>query len=260
MTAQAYLSALVLGGSVAMIAATLFGLSRALVRAAWPAGQRARVMQAASVVLVGWFAVAAGLAWTGAYEGAPDSLPIIQFGILIPIAVGALLIWRSATASRIIDAVSQQWLIGVHVFRALGAIFLVLYAEGRMPGLFALPAGLGDVLVTGLAPVVAWAHARNPRSSTRPGRCVEHTGDHRFRRCDHHGLCDGPIAFAARRLRQPQHSHRPVPAGADPDLSCAAVDRAPYRLPDQAAPGRRDRRRRGIGMTPMRRGLAETAP
>ena len=35
-----------------------------------------------------------------------------------------------------------------------------------MPGLFALPAGLGDVLVTGLAPVVAWAHARNPRSST----------------------------------------------------------------------------------------------
>lgn len=166
MTAQAYLSVLVLGASVAMIAATLFGLNRALVRADWPARERVRVMQATAVVVIAWFAVAAGLAWIGAFEGAADRPPTIQFGILIPIAVGALLIWRSPTASRIIDAVSQQWLIGVHAFRALGAIFLVLYVGGMMPGLFALPAGLGDVLVTGLAPVVAWAHARNPRSST----------------------------------------------------------------------------------------------
>ena len=166
MTAQVYLSVLVLGGSVAMIAATLFGLNRALASAAWPAGERVRVIRAVAVVLTGWFAVAAGLAWIGAFEGAPDRLPTIQFGILIPIAVGALLIWRSPTATRIIDAVSQQWLIGVHVFRALGAIFLVLYLGGRMPGLFALPAGVGDLLVTGLAPFVAWAHARNPRSST----------------------------------------------------------------------------------------------
>jgi hypothetical protein len=42
----------------------------------------------------------------------------------------------------------------------LGGIFLVLYGAGQLPGLFAWPAGLGDVLVGVLAPVVAIAYAR----------------------------------------------------------------------------------------------------
>jgi hypothetical protein len=41
-------------------------------------------------------------------------------------------------------------------------IFLILYAAGKLPGLFALPAGLGDVLVGVLAPVVAIAYRRGP--------------------------------------------------------------------------------------------------
>lgn len=44
----------------------------------------------------------------------------------------------------------------------MGAIFLVLYAQGQMPGFFAWPAGIGDVLVGVLAPVVAIAYARSP--------------------------------------------------------------------------------------------------
>jgi hypothetical protein len=155
----------VLGVSLALVAATLFGLSRALIRADWPAGERWRALRGAGIVLIGWFVVAMSLAWTGIYEGASHRLPTIPFGILVPIVVGAFLIWRSETVSRIVDAVPQQWLIGLHLFRALGGIFLVLYAAGRMPGLFALPAGVGDLLVVGLAPFVAWAYTRNPRAS-----------------------------------------------------------------------------------------------
>ena len=51
---------------------------------------------------------------------------------------------------RIIDVVPQPWIIAVQLFRALGVIFLILYANGQMPGLFAWPAGVGDVIV-GLA-------------------------------------------------------------------------------------------------------------
>jgi hypothetical protein len=47
----------------------------------------------------------------------------------------------------------------------LGVIFLILYAAGKLPGLFALPAGLGDVLVGVLAPVVAIAYRRGPREN-----------------------------------------------------------------------------------------------
>jgi hypothetical protein len=58
--------------------------------------------------------------------------------------------------------VPQHWLIGVQIYRAFGVIFLILYATGKLPGLFAWPAGLGDVLVGVLAPVVAIAYRRGP--------------------------------------------------------------------------------------------------
>ena len=73
-----------------------------------------------------------------------------------------MLIWRSSTVSRIIDAVPQEWLVAVQLYRALGVIFLVLYFSGKIPGLFAWPAGLGDIAVGLLAPVVALAYARDP--------------------------------------------------------------------------------------------------
>jgi hypothetical protein len=59
-----------------------------------------------------------------------------------------------------IDAVPQSWLVGLQFYRVLGAIFLLMYAQGRMPAAFALPAGAGDVAVGLLAPIVAVAYAR----------------------------------------------------------------------------------------------------
>jgi len=42
----------------------------------------------------------------------------------------------------------------------------VLYAEGRLPGAFARPAGVGDVIVGLLAPVVGVAYAHRSRHAT----------------------------------------------------------------------------------------------
>ena len=61
--------------------------------------------------------------------------------------------------------VPQHWLTGVQIYRALGVIFLILYGTGKLPGVFAWPAGLGDVLVGVLAPVVAVAYARDPHQN-----------------------------------------------------------------------------------------------
>jgi hypothetical protein len=57
--------------------------------------------------------VAVFLASSEAYLGLPDRLPTIQFGLLVPIFVGAILIWRSALVSRLIDAVPQHWIVAV---------------------------------------------------------------------------------------------------------------------------------------------------
>lgn len=159
-----YLALYVVGGSIAMLAAVLIGLSAALKKSGWPEVEQSRAMRAVAGVLIGWFAVAATLSWHGAFEGTLNRAPTIEYGLFIPIIVGIVLMWRSAFVARIVDIVPQQWIIAVQLYRALGVVFLVQYAMGHMPGLFALPAGIGDVAVGLLAPVVASRYARNPQA------------------------------------------------------------------------------------------------
>ena len=118
-----------------------------------------------AVILLGWLAVAIALGAMGVYHVNASGIPTIQYGILLPILIGALMIWRSETAKRIIDAVPQSWLVGVQLYRALGVIFLILYATGKLPSLFAWPAGIGDIAIGLLAPVVGLAYARAPRKA-----------------------------------------------------------------------------------------------
>lgn len=47
----------------------------------------------------------------------------------------------------------------------MGVIFLVLYALGKLPGIFAFPAAIGDILTGLFAPVVGTAYARNPQAA-----------------------------------------------------------------------------------------------
>jgi hypothetical protein len=123
------------------------------------------VIRISTAVLIGWFGIAFALGFLEVYRTASDRIPTIPYGILVPIIIGGLVIVRSSTMARVLDAVPQHWLIGVQLYRALGAIFLILYGAGKMPGLFAWPAGLGDVLVGVLAPVVAVAYARGPEKN-----------------------------------------------------------------------------------------------
>ena len=44
-------------------------------------------------------------------------------------------------------SLSQKWLVGLQLFRAIGAVFLIEMTRGNIPGIFAYPAGIGDILV-----------------------------------------------------------------------------------------------------------------
>ena len=166
MSVPAYLPYYVLAGTAAVIVTFLFGLNRALAKAAWPSHDRMRVMRWSAVILIGWFAAAVALGAGGAYRVGQETAPTIQYGILLPVLIGGLLIWRLPLIGRIIDAVPQQWMVSIQLYRALGVIFLILYATSKLPGLFAWPAGVGDIAVGLLAPVVGVAYARSPREST----------------------------------------------------------------------------------------------
>ena len=78
-----------------------------------------------------------GLELAQVYRGTAEGIPTIQFGILIPILVGVLLLRRSATMSHLVDAIPQPWIVAIQFYRVLGLTFLLLYAAGQMPGLFA---------------------------------------------------------------------------------------------------------------------------
>lgn len=74
--------------------------------------------------------------------------------VLPPAIVGALLAWSQpfrAWAGR----ADLHLLTMLQMWRIIGFAFVALWAVGRLPGGFALPAGLGDILVGLTAPLVA---------------------------------------------------------------------------------------------------------
>jgi hypothetical protein len=160
-----YLAPYILTGTVAAVATLLFGLWRALSRSDWAKSERTRAFWSVSILLAAWFIFALTTSLAGWYR--PSSgLPTIQYPILVPILAGVLLFRGWPLLRRMVTIVPNEWLVGLQLYRALGLIFLVLYAAGRLPALFAFPAGIGDVMVGLFAPFVAAAYARSANANT----------------------------------------------------------------------------------------------
>jgi uncharacterized membrane protein YhaH (DUF805 family) len=123
MSAPNYVTYYMLLSSIAIITAALAGLRVAVGRADWEQSQRVATLRTATILLPLWFAAAAAASYAGAFRGTPSSPPTIEFGIFVPVIVGLLWLWRSATAMRLLDAVPQSWLVGLQFYRVLGAIF-----------------------------------------------------------------------------------------------------------------------------------------
>lgn len=61
------------------------------------------------------------------------------------------------------ETLSQKWLVGLQLFRAIGAVYLVEMARENLPGIFAYPAGVGDVLVAVVALAVLRKYGRSEK-------------------------------------------------------------------------------------------------
>ncbi len=60
------------------------------------------------------------------------------------------------------NGLSQRWLLGLQTFRVIGAVFLIEYARGTLPGSFAIPAGIGDILAAVFAMIVLVWYRNRP--------------------------------------------------------------------------------------------------
>jgi hypothetical protein len=152
-----FLSFLIVGANIAIAFVLLSGVHRALLGLGRTRADRGRIVSMIGIVLFGWLALALFLGWQGIFRSAVNQpVPAMALAMSIPILVGALFIRASKQVREIIEAVPQSQLVAFQFYRVLGVTFLALYAAGQLPGIFALPAGWGDVTV-GLTALVVGA-------------------------------------------------------------------------------------------------------
>ncbi|MEK1903323.1 MAG: hypothetical protein AAAB19_27525, partial [Rhizobium sp.] len=108
-----------------------------------------------------WIIVADGLLLPGAV-----SIPLLPLMIVVPTAIVITLLSRSDRIGVLLDVMPVNWLIGLQAYRVIGGVFLANWLAGTTPGVFALPAGTGDV-ITGLMalPTAAMLASGRPGST-----------------------------------------------------------------------------------------------
>lgn len=127
-------------------------------------GSRQRALATTSLgILVTWYAVVYAFAEAGAFRVAgPDGIPTLAVAF-IPVAVGLPVLLLSGPVRRMLTEPGvPAGLIAVQTYRLVGGSFLLLFAVHRLPAIFGILAGGGDLLVG----ASAWAVA----NSVRKGR------------------------------------------------------------------------------------------
>jgi hypothetical protein len=150
-----------LDSGVAALAARLMvhglialGLWLGLERTGLTPGERRTTWLAVMVPFTLWTTVAWTAAINGAFRAGASPLPALPSAIFLPVIIGAPLLLMSKRVGQVLDAMPTTWLVALQVYRILGSQWLVYWLLGALPGVFALPAGTGDVL-TGLFAVPA---------------------------------------------------------------------------------------------------------
>jgi len=130
------------------------GLWLGLERTDLTPSQRRATWLAIMVPFTLWAAVSWTAAINGGFRTSASALPLLPLAILLPVIVGAPLLLLSKRVGQLLDAMPTTWLVALQLYRVFGAQWLAYWLSGLLPGLWALPAGTGDVL-TGLFAVSA---------------------------------------------------------------------------------------------------------
>jgi hypothetical protein len=115
------------------------------------------------LILVPWFALLCLLAWSDVFSDVQSILPPAAIAITIPIVVIVFLLWREGWLRRIVRSLSLQWLIGIQLYRVLGAVFLLGWLSGELPSELGLPTFILDLTIGLTAIPVAILSQRRER-------------------------------------------------------------------------------------------------
>lgn len=100
----------------------------------------------AGTVLATWAVLVTVLGVQGKFQQ-PDGPSIPPVAIVLLIVFVALTVALASSASLRSLLANQTHLLRLNLWRLEGLVFLLLMLDGQMPALWALPAGIGDVIV-----------------------------------------------------------------------------------------------------------------
>ncbi len=159
-------------------------------------------------LLLAWFAVAYLVGTTGVLANAGASpLPPIALTAVVPVVAFMAAYLLSGRVRRFVLSRDLRMLTALQLWRVIGFAFLPLYAAGVLPGIFAWPAGLGDVAIGVTAAFVVWRLERDADFATA----------NRFLWFHALGLLDFAVAVATAGLA----------SGVFPGLTAGGVTSAP---------------------------------
>ena len=152
-----YVWALVLIGVIGIPATTCVMLYRGSLAAGLSRRTATIVTGTAAAVLSGWLLASGLLARAGVYHQASGQAAP-WFGVAFAATLlGLLAATRIPVMTRILAAPGTPARLALpHSLRVVGVTFLLVMAQGHLPAIFALPAGLGDIAAGLAAPFVAW--------------------------------------------------------------------------------------------------------
>ncbi len=107
-------------------------------------------------LIAAWFIFALSASALHLFKTDPDVPPLaLGLAVLIPLVVFLLWFATSVGFRQFALSLNPRTLTFVHSWRIAGFTFLALYAAGLLPGVFALPAGWGDIAIGATAPLAA---------------------------------------------------------------------------------------------------------
>jgi hypothetical protein len=151
-----YVWALVLIGVIGIPAITCLMLYRGAIAARLGRHTATTVTVVAATALGGWLLASGLLARAGVYHQ-PSGQSTPWFGVAFAATLlGLLAATRIPLMARILAAPGTVARLTLpHTLRVVGVTFLLVMAQGHLPAVFALPAGLGDIAAGLAAPFVA---------------------------------------------------------------------------------------------------------
>ncbi len=134
---------------IAVHLVTIGGIWAALSHTSLDPAQKIRTWLALAIPLTVWHGAAWAIVANGLLLPGAIAIPLLPLMIFVPTAIVITLLLRSRRIAMVLDAMPAHWLIGLQAYRVIGGVFLANWVAGTTPGVFALPAGTGDV-ITGL--------------------------------------------------------------------------------------------------------------